>query len=931
MDTLQKNDSIDARLKALEILFKECSPYLTSLYACEYEILKRAVSEGYDETFAALLKEAFKRLYFSEDKESVFKGLRRLKRQAALIAASADIENIWDLTHLTRSLSVLAELCVRIAVSFVLRQAAKKGEFQIKDPHYPEKDSGFFILAMGKLGGRELNYSSDIDLIALFDGNKAPYIGRKDVGTFFIRVTKEMISLLDERTEDGYVFRVDMRLRPDPGSTPVAVSSAAAECYYESFAQNWERAAFIKARVIAGDKDAGTEFLKDIRPFIWRRTSDFYVLEQIRSLKYSFSSGRREDFCLKGHNVKLGQGGIREIEFFTQLQQLLWGGRDAKLRLRSTLNALCALEKSGWVSCEHYTALKEAYLFLRKVEHRLQMVSDEQTQTLPADDDAFSRLAKFCGFEDVKTFEESLLKQMRRVQEIYETLFQNETEDAEDIWAFGGTELPDETRKKLEELGFKKTEYISDCVRGWLSGRYRAFRSDRARALMEGLLPLVFKSLSKTGDGDAAFIRFDDFLKGLPSGIQLFSLFQSRPALLDLTAEVISSSPFLATWLTRFPDLFDTVLSQDFFEPFPELEKLKEEIAEQTAFAEDFDKTLELLNRFVREKKFRCGVRFLQGMDDGHAVGKNLANLAEAALSILCPAVRGEFEKRFGKIDGSSFSFVVMGKAGSGEMNFRSDLDILFLYDAPEGSVSCAGTTSLSAGTYFARLGQRFVSALSSDTAQGALWAADMRLRPSGNAGPAAVSASAFKKYYENDAWTWEKMALCKAKAAWGDVKNATKDIKDVLTRINDEEKLKTDVTDMYNRVTEAHASKSPWDVKYAKGGMVEIEFGVQYLQLKFGHEHPDLLLRNVEDVLNKASALSLIPEKTRDVLLSAYRLWQDLSVLFSLCYAQDGTPGEDTAGADAKLCKFCGAKDLDGALQKIRETLETATLHRLF
>lgn len=238
---------------------------------------------------------------------------------------------------------------------------------------------------------------------------------------------------------------------------------------------------------------------------------------------------------------------------------------------------------------------------------------------------------------------------MHRVQEIYETLFQNETEDTEDVWAFGGTELPVETRKKLEDLGFKKTEYIGDCVRGWLSGRYRAFRSDRARALMEGLLPLVFKSLSETGDGDAAFIRFDDFLKGLPSGIQLFSLFQSRPALLDLTAEVISSSPFLATWLTRFPDLFDAVLSQDFFEPFPELAKLKEEIAEQTAFAEDFDKTLELLNRFVREKKFRCGVRFLQGMDDGHTVGKNLANLAEAALSVLCPAVRGEFENGSGK------------------------------------------------------------------------------------------------------------------------------------------------------------------------------------------------------------------------------------------------------------------------------------------
>ena len=289
MTISEKNQEKKRRFEKLSDVFQKYSPYLAALCFAERETLETAFEEGYDDAFAALLRRGYRELYFERERERVFKGLRVLKRRAALLAASADVEGCWNVPHLTRALSVLAELCVRIAVSFALRDAARKGVLNLPDSKSPEKGCGFFVLAMGKLGGRELNYSSDIDLIALFDGDKAPYVGKKDVGSFFVRLTKDVISLLDERGEDGYVFRVDMRLRPDPGSTPVVVSSAAAECYYESFAQNWERAAFIKARVIAGDKTAGEAFLKNIKPFVWRRTSDFYVLEQIRSLKYSMT------------------------------------------------------------------------------------------------------------------------------------------------------------------------------------------------------------------------------------------------------------------------------------------------------------------------------------------------------------------------------------------------------------------------------------------------------------------------------------------------------------------------------------------------------------------------------------------------------------------------------------------------------------------
>lgn len=931
MTISEKNQEKKRRFEKLSDVFRKYSPYLAALCFAERETLETAFEEGYDDAFAALLRRGYRELYFERERERVFKGLRVLKRRAALLAAAADVEGCWNVPHLTRALSVLAELCVRIAVSFALRDAVRKGVLNLPDSKSPEKGCGFFVLAMGKLGGRELNYSSDIDLIALFDGDKAPYVGKKDVGSFFVRLTKDVISLLDERGEDGYVFRVDMRLRPDPGSTPVAVSSAAAECYYESFAQNWERAAFIKARVIAGDKTAGEAFLKNIRPFVWRRTSDFYVLEQIRSLKYSFAGARPSASDLKGRNVKLGHGGIREIEFFTQLQQLLWGGRDPKLRVRSTLNALNALKKAGWVSESDCSELKEAYVFLRTVEHRLQMVADEQTQTLPLSDEEFEKLAKFSGFGGSAAFTEALSKHMERVCDAYDSLFKNETEETEERWAFGGTEIPAETLERLKGLGFKRLDFIADSVRGWLSGRYRAFRSERARTLMESLLPRVFRALAKTGDADGAFVRFDGFLQGLPSGIQLFSLFQSRPALLDLTAEVISSSPYLATWLARSPDLFDSVLSPDFFEPFPDLKALKAELAERFSAAESAEEILEPLNRFVREKKFRSGVRFLRGLDDGRAVGADLANLSDAALSVLCPAVRNEFEKRFGTLKGASFAFVVMGKAGSREMNFRSDLDILFLYDASEGTVSEGGRSELSAGTYFARLGQRLVGALTSNTKEGVLWAADMRLRPSGSAGPAAVAATSFRRYYASEAWTWEKMAMCKARVAWGDTEEAENDIRAVLTRGTDENLLRADVADMYRRVIEAHPPKSEWDVKYGAGGMVEIEFGVQYLQLKHGREHPDLLLRSVHSVLERARVSGLIPAETFEALDEAYLLWQNLSVLFSLCFEENETPSEETSGANEKICAFCGVSDFPSALEKVRETARRAALCRLF
>lgn len=909
------------------------SPYLTRLLFCEKPFVRRMAENGYYRTFAGLLKESFQQLYLHADMETAGRELRLLKRRAALVIAFADISGEWDMAMVTQALSVLAEACLRIAVSAVLREAARKGDLALKNPEQPEEGSGLIVLAMGKLGARELNYSSDIDLIVLYDEEKVPYTGKRDVGQFFVRLTKNLISLMDDKTACGYVFRTDLRLRPDPGSTPVALSTAAAACYYESFAQNWERAAFIKARAIAGDKQAGNAFLKEIRPFVWRRSTDFYALRQIHEIKRSLGVRSADAPDMAGYNVKLGQGGIREIEFFTQLQQLLWGGREVRLRSRGTLNALRSLTKAGWVKPQDRETLADAYVFLRTLEHRLQMVADEQTQTLPKTQEELDSLALFMGFETYGDFVAALRTRREAVRKIYDSLFVGtEGEEDRDEFIFSGTDVPAETARQLETLGFKDAAFIGDAVRGWRSGRYRALRSDRARELISELLPQIFKALSRNENADSAFACFDEFLKGLPAGVQLFSLFQSRPALLDLLAEVIGIAPSLAVELTRRPELFDAVLSPSFFLPFPCAAEMTEEAQNLLAMADGVEQVLDALRRFVREKRFRCAVLFLRGLIEKEAVGQCLTDIVSTVLAVLSPVVVSAFEEHYGHFETSRFSFILLGKAGSAEMSFTSDLDILFVYDVPADAFSEGGRSSLSPGVYYARLAQRFVNALTVNTREGILWPVDMRLRPSGNAGPAAASFEAFGRYYEESAWTWELMALTKARAAWGDKKVVETEIRRLLCRPRDEETLKKDVSEMREKVKSQFPAKRMRDVKYCDGGMVDIEFSAQYLQLKYASEYPDILQRSVRPVLKKAHEYGLISDEAYTALDEAYRLWSLLSVLFSVCLA-DTEDDIDAVSEDVrkKICSFCGVGDIADAADLIREKAENAALYRLF
>ena len=874
------------------------TPYLNRVLNAEEDFFAKALRDGWDKTYAALILDAFRRLYPSDDPETVAVELRRLKRKAALLIGAADLNGDWGIEKVTRALSLLAETCLKTALASLLRSAAQKGDLNLKDTARPERGCGLIVLAMGKLGARELNYSSDIDLIVLFDAEKTPYAGRRDVDSFCVRLTRNLIAMMEEKTAFGYVFRTDLRLRPDPGSTPVALSTIAAACYYESFAQNWERAAFIKARPVAGDKEAGEAFLKEISPFVWRKTTDFYALSQINAIKRSLGARSPEE-GLAGWNVKIGRGGIREIEFFTQLQQLLWGGRDPSLRSRATLPALNALAAAGRIDGELKRNLSEAYVFLRTLEHRLQMVEDEQTQSLPKTAEGLAYIARLTGRSE-EDFERDLNAYRTTVSEAYDGLFETETADGETL-SFGGTDLPEQTAALLTEKGFADLAFIADSVRGWMSGRYRAVRSDQARELLSELLPALFKALSKTPNPDTAFARFDDFLRGLPSGVQLFSLFRSRPALLDLCAELFGTASSFASELAHRPNLLDAVLSPGFFTAFPSADGLEAETFAAVRQADGLEQAMDAVRVFSREKRFQAAVWFLRGLTDAERVGEALSDILQAALKALIPFVESDFERTAGKMPDGAFSLVAMGKAGSREMNFGSDLDLLFLYDAPPDALS-DGRKALPPSVYYARLAQRIVSAISADTREGVLWPIDMRLRPSGIAGPAAVSLESFRKYYDGQAWTWEKMALTKARVLIGSV--GKQEISAVLNAPDDREKIIRDVAEMRAKIAETKMAETVWDVKYAAGGMIDIEFFAQRMKLL----DPTIKERSVRGILGESP------------LTEIYRLWQALSVLFSLCSETGTTIMNASPAVKKKVALLCGAASFEEAEKIVRE-----------
>ena len=906
------------------------SPFLGRCALRHPDRFREAIEAGPDAALARTLGDLDADMAADgNDHAGVVRALRRARQRAALIVAVADIAGLWNDPRTTAALSRFADAAVGHAVNHLLRQSHDWGEIALPDAAAPAAGSGVFVLAMGKLGGCELNYSSDVDLIVLYDADAAPATGRKPVQEIYAGLARRLGRLLEERTGDGYVFRTDFRLRPDPSATAPAVSVAAAEGYYASLGQNWERAAMIKARPVAGDIAAADAFLQAIRPFLWRKHLDFAAIRDIQSIKRQIRSHRGGgEIAVAGHDVKLGRGGIREIEFFTQTQQLIWGGRDPSLRVRGTEAALNALAAAQRIGAPEARALIESYWYLRHVEHRLQMIGDRQVHRLPEAADDLARLAVFLGHDGADSFAEEIRGHLRRVASLCEGLF----EDAAPLGArlpgggnlvFTSADADPETIRTLERMGFREPQTVSTAVRAWHHGHMPATRSARGRELLTELVPGLLAALAATANPDHAFVRFDAFLRRLPSGVQLFSLFLARPQLLELIAEIVGSAPRIARHLAAHASVLDAVLTRGFFDSLPDRREYRRSLAAALAPAEDFQDRLHAARGWAADAKFRVSVQQLLGSRAAREAGATLSDVADALIEAMLDAVGDEFASRHGRLDGE-FAVLGFGKLGSRALSRGSDLDLVFVYDAPGPNVVSDGRRGLAPAAYYARLGQRLITALSAQTGAGRLYEVDMRLRPQGDDGPLASEVNGFERHYREAAWTWELMALSRARVACAPPALAARLealIASLLRQPRDPDALARDVVDMRRRIAAEHGTDDPLAIKHVRGGLIDVEFIVQTLSLRDAARSPGVLHTNTWDALRALAAAGALGAQDAETLTAAADLYYNVQATLRL--SLDGRLNEDTApeGLRRVLSRAGGAADFAGLKEKLKQT----------
>jgi len=902
-----------------------CSPYLTELSQRDparlAALLAANPARRIDELVAAL------RALNPNDEAELMRALRRVKQEAALLIALADLGKVFSTLEATRALTRIADATLSAAVSFTLREAMLAGKLELADVRDPERGSGWIFLGMGKQGACELNYSSDIDLVVFFDRSRARPVDRDGDVDLYVKLTKRVVKIMSERTADGYVFRTDLRLRPDPGATPIAIPTEGAFSYYESMGQNWERAAFIKARPVAGDLFAGETFLRELAPFVWRKYFDFAAIADVHSIKRQIHAHKGHgDIAVLGHDVKLGRGGIREIEFFAQTQQLITGGRDPRLRGRATLDMLAQLCACGWIAPAARDDMGEAYLFLRDVEHRVQMIADEQKHTLPESEAGALVIARMMGFSGFDDFSRALRARLETVQRHYARLFESGQElSASGNLVFTGGEDDPGTIETLFDMGFKQPKFVTETIRSWHFGRYAATRSTRARERLTELTPALLDALSRTENADAAFIAFDEFMSRLPAGVQLFSLLTAHPSLLALVAAIMGAAPRLALTLSRRPRLLDALLEPAFYDAVPTQADVAARLSAQFSEARSYEETLDRARIFGQEQQFLIGVRVLTGTLSVAQAGAAYARLAGVLVAGLFDRVGAEFSASDGLVPGGAAAVVALGKLGGLEMTATSDLDLMLLYDAPPGAESQGGARRLAASHYYARFAQRLIAALSAPTAQGLLYEVDFRLRPSGNKGPIAVSLVAFADYQAHEAWTWEHMALTRARVIAASApqfaQKVGEAIRSALMQPRDAAVLAADVAAMRLRIEKQKGGKNPFETKQVAGGLVDIEFIAQYLMLRHGAAQPDIFSTTTGVALERLARAKLLDAGAAETLTEALALYSGLTQALRLAVEDDFRAADAPRGLVELLLHAADAPDLAHLEARLIET----------
>ncbi len=874
----------------------ENSPYLARLLQKEGDWLFAQKDQAVEDVFAALFEQAL-----PEVEAELARHLRVMKGRIALYLAVLDLGRVLPVLEVTRYLSEFADFACQNALGFLLNQAVERGKLP---ENVRGEECGIFALAMGKGGAFELNYSSDIDLILFFDASRfAP--DALDIRKSFIRVAQAFVKLLSDVTKDGYVFRTDLRLRPDPAVTPVVISTDQALGYYELLGRTWERAAFIKARVCAGDFEAGEGFLQELTPFIWRKHLDFAAIEDAHNMRLRIRQhkGLEGPIVVQGHNLKLGRGGIREIEFFTQTRQLIFGGRQADLRLRPSCDALDALASLEIIEADLAEYLKQEYLWLRRLEHAAQMIDDRQTHLVPEGEN-YLKFLNLLGVRDRDGFEAEFVERLQKIDATMERFFAGSAEEVPSLEAdFDGIEV--------------------EMIEGWMS--LPALRSERARGIFARLRPQILEKLGASAHPQDALRNFDRFLRALPSGVQLFSLFEANPSLLDLLSEICALAPNEARILGENHRIFEAVLNSDFYAPLRADEKARHELEEQLAreweSVADYEDALNAVRRFVREAQFRVSVHLLRDLAPMEMIGAQYSLIADIALEALYPYVLSEMERRYGKAPGRGMVVLAMGKLGSREMSRASDLDLVMIYDA-QGVEYSDGKRALSASQYYSRFTQNFIQAISVATAEGPLYEVDMRLRPSGRGGPVAVSLQGFDEYQKHEAWTWEHMALLRARVVAGEAslgEDVMRAAAGALSMPREQGKTRHDILEMRGKIRDNFSDIKPLSLKHGAGRMMETELMLQGFGLLGSIGHAG---NSMADLLEfSAGHLS---EENHAQIGEAMSLYSGLTQLARLSFAGE-MPDRLPSAWIGRQAVLTGAKDqaaLEAVLQSTAEKM---------
>ncbi|GGE79234.1 glutamate-ammonia-ligase adenylyltransferase [Sphingomonas prati] len=784
------------------------APFLRRLMLARPEVLAATATGSFDTAIAAAWEPG-------ESVAEVSRALRRERQAVALAVALGDLSGRLSFEQVVRFLSDFADRAVERALHAIFRERGA------------DAVTGFSVLALGKHGSRELNYSSDIDPILLFDPDTLPRRRSEEPVEAAARIARRLVEMLQTRDANGYVFRVDLRLRPSPEATPPALPVEAAIGYYESSALPWERAAYIRARAAAGDRTLGGGFLAAIRPFVWRRGLGFGAVGEIREISRRIRAHYSEGQVFgPGYDMKRGRGGIREIEFFIQIQQLVHGGRDPALRAPATLDALTALAAAGHVGPDEAARLAHGYRAFRTVEHRLQMIEDHQTHSLPVDLAALDAVARLDGLPNGAALLDRLRPDVAAVGTIYDSL------DPTDGVALprGAVAVED----AVTAAGYRDPGAVRTRIEGWRAGTPRALRTPAAQAAMEAALPGLIAALGQASDPDAAFARLDRMIGGLPTAIDFFRLVTARPGLGRLVADILSSAPALADQLGRRPALLDVLIDASAFDPPPAVVVLADEFGTVERGA-DYQQVLDRARARINERRFALGTQIVAGVADPIEVAGGYARVAEGAIGALAGAAVAEFVKAHGAVPGGELLILALGRLGGGALTHASDLDLIYLFTG-DHQVESDGAKPLGATTYFNRLAQRVTGALSVATPAGPLYDVDTRLRPSGAQGLLAVSIDSFERYQREDAWTWEHMALTRARPVFGSadaVAGLTAVIRGVLERPRDAGTLIPDAVRMRGEIALHKPPAGPFDVKLVPGGLVDAEFAVHVLQLR--------------------------------------------------------------------------------------------------